>query len=121
MVDNLDVGIFGPEETEEDAPPTPVSFEEIEENQLEIPSELYFIRDIPIQVSAELGRSKIQVRELLQLHVNQILEMDKMVGDPLEIYINGQIVARGEVVVINDKFGIRLTDIINHLEQGLQI
>ena len=54
------------------------------------------------------------------MNVNQIIEMDKMVGEPLEIRINDQLVARGEVVVINDRFGIRLTDIINPLEQGLQ-
>lgn len=118
MTDSIDVGLLGPEDPEEEA--TRATFEEIEDERLEIPPELEFIRDIPMKVSAELGRTKIKVRELLQLYVNQIFEVEKMVGEPLEIYINGQIVARGEVVVINDKFGVRLTDIVNPLEQGLQ-
>ena len=96
-------------------------FEEIEEDQKqEIPPELAFIRDIPMRVSVELGRTSIVVKDLLRIKINQIVEVDKMVGEPLEIRINNQLVARGEVVVINDKFGIRLTDIINPLEQGLQ-
>lgn len=118
MTDSLDVGLLHAEEPEEEV--TKATFEEIEDERLEIPPELEFIRDIPMKVSAELGRTKIQVRELLQLYVNQIFEVEKMVGEPLEIYINGQVVARGEVVVINDKFGVRLTDIVNPLEQGLQ-
>ena len=96
-------------------------FEEIEEDQKqEIPPELAFIRDIPMRVSVELGRASVVVKDLLRVKINQIVEVDKMVGEPLEIRINNQLVARGEVVVINDKFGIRLTDIINPLEQGLQ-
>jgi flagellar motor switch protein FliN/FliY len=96
-------------------------FEEIEEDQKqEIPPELAFIRDIPMRVSVELGRASVVVKDLLRVKLNQIVEVDKMVGEPLEIRINNQLVARGEVVVINDKFGIRLTDIINPLEQGLQ-
>ena len=96
-------------------------FEEIEEDQKqEIPPELAFIRDIPMRVSVELGRASIMVKDLLRVKIDQIVEVDKMVGEPLEIRINNQLVARGEVVVINDKFGIRLTDIINPLEQGLQ-
>ncbi len=118
MTDSLDVGLLHAEDPDEEE--TRATFEEIEDERLEIPPELEFIRDIPMRVSAELGRTKIQVRELLQLYVNQIFEVDKMVGEPLEIYINGQVVARGEVVVINDKFGVRLTDIVNPLEQGLQ-
>ena len=96
-------------------------FEEIEEDKKqEIPPELAFIRDIPMRVSVELGRASVVVKDLLRVKLNQIVEVDKMVGEPLEIRINNQLVARGEVVVINDKFGIRLTDIINPLEQGLQ-
>ncbi len=117
MTDSVDIGLLQSDEPEEET--ERATFEEIED-PLEIPPELEFIRDIPMRISAELGRSEIQVKELLQLYVNQIFEVEKMVGEPLEIYINGQVVARGEVVVINDKFGIRLTDIINPLEQGLQ-
>ena len=119
MVDNADIELLHADDPDEASPPK-ATFQEIEDSGMEIPPELEFIRDIPMAISAELGRTKVQVRDLLQLYVNQILEVDKMVGEPLEIYINGEIVARGEVVVINDKFGIRLTDIINPLEQGLQ-
>jgi flagellar motor switch protein FliN/FliY len=123
-MDNTDLGGLetgdiekaGDIEKEEDA-----VFEEIEEDQKqEIPPELAFIRDIPMRVSVELGRASVVVKDLLRVKLNQIVEVDKMVGEPLEIRINNQLVARGEVVVINDKFGIRLTDIINPLEQGLQ-
>ncbi|MFC1491127.1 flagellar motor switch protein FliN [Nitrospinota bacterium] len=117
MVDSVDLGSLGAEETEEEER---AAFEEIEEQRLEIPPELEFIRDIPMRISVELGRSNILVKDLLRLYLNQIFEVDKMVGEPLEIHINEQLVARGEVVVINDRFGIRLTDIINPLEQGLQ-
>ena len=118
MTDSTDFGLLHPDEPEEEN--QRATFEEIEDDHLEIPPELEFIRDIPMEVTAELGRSEIQVKELLQLYVNQIFEVEKMVGEPLEIYINAQVVARGEVVVINDKFGIRLTDIVNPMEQGLQ-
>ncbi len=117
MVDSVDLGSLEAEETEDE---TRAAFEEIEEQKLEIPPELEFIRDIPMKISVELGRAEIDVKDLLRMYINQIMEVDKMVGEPLEIHINEQLVARGEVVVINDRFGIRLTDIINPLEQGLQ-
>ena len=90
--------------------------EEIEEQRPQIPPELDFIRDIPMRVSVELARTNILVKDLIRLSSNQVMEMDKLVGEPLEIFINDQLVARGEVVVINDKFGIRLTDIVSPLE-----
>ncbi len=94
------------------------SYEEIEDTRPQIPPELDFIRDIPMRVSVELARSSIYVKDLIRLTPNQIMEMDKLVGEPLEIFVNDQLVARGEVVVINDRFGIRLTDIISPLETG---
>jgi flagellar motor switch protein FliN/FliY len=96
------------------------SFEEIEEQRPQIPPELDFIRDIPMRVSVELARTNILVKDLIRLSSNQVMEMDKLVGEPLEIFINDQLVARGEVVVINDKFGIRLTDIVSPLENTVQ-
>ena len=110
MVDNADLELLHAEHPEQ-APAPKATFQEIEDSGMEIPPELEFIRDIPMGISAELGRTKIQVRDLLQRHINQILEVDKMVGEPLEIYINGEIVARGEVVVIDERFGIRLTEV----------
>lgn len=116
-MDNIDLGSLEADDIEQEER---AAFEDIEDQKLEIPPELEFIRDIPMRVSVELGRASIVVKDLLRLYINQIVEVDKMVGEPLEIRINDQLVARGEVVVINDRFGIRLTDIINPLEQGLQ-
>ena len=116
MGESVDLGGLESEEIEEEER---AAFEEIEEQRLEIPPELEFIRDIPVKISVEMGRASIVVKELLRMNVNQIVEVDKMVGEPLAILVNDQVVARGEVVVINDKFGIRLTDIVNPLEQGL--
>lgn len=95
-------------------------FDELEEERFQIPPELEFIRDIPMRVSVELGRSTMLVKDLIRLSPNMILELDKLVGEPLEIHINNMLVARGEVVVINEKFGIRLTDIISPLETSIQ-
>ncbi|CCO23034.1 Flagellar motor switch protein FliN [Maridesulfovibrio hydrothermalis AM13 = DSM 14728] len=79
--------------------------------------DLDFILDIPLDVSAELGRSKMLINELLQLGTGSVVELSKLAGEPLEIYVNGKLVARGEAVVINEKFGIRLTDIISPIER----
>ncbi|NDV24120.1 flagellar motor switch protein FliN [Desulfovibrio sp. JC022] len=79
--------------------------------------DLDFILDIPLDVSAELGRSRMLINELLQLGTGSVVELTKLAGEPLEIYVNGKLVARGEAVVINEKFGIRLTDIISPIER----
>jgi flagellar motor switch protein FliN/FliY len=75
------------------------------------------IIDIPLDVSVELGRVRMIVNDLLQLGQGSIIELNKPVGEPLEIYINNKLVARGEVVVVDEKFGIRVTDIISPLER----
>ncbi|MDY0361798.1 MAG: flagellar motor switch protein FliN [Desulforegulaceae bacterium] len=79
--------------------------------------DLDFILDIPLELSVELGRSKMLVNDLLQLGQGSIVELNKLAGEPLEIYINHKLVARGEVVVVNEKFGVRLTDIISPMER----
>lgn len=79
--------------------------------------DLDFILDIPLDVSAELGRTKMLINELLQIGTGSVIELTKLAGEPLEIYVNGKLVARGEAVVINEKFGIRLTDIISPIER----
>lgn len=79
--------------------------------------DLDFILDIPLEVSAELGRTKLLINELLQLGQGSVVELNKLAGEPLEIYVNGKLVARGEAVVINEKFGVRLTDIITPAER----
>ncbi len=79
--------------------------------------ELAFILDIPLELSVELGRSRMLINDLLQLGQGSIIELNKLAGEPLEVYINGKLVAKGEVVVVNEKFGVRLTDIISPLER----
>ena len=75
--------------------------------------DLEFILDIPLDVSVELGRTKMLVNELLQLGQGSIVELAKLADEPMDIYVNRKLFARGEVVVVNEKFGIRLTDIIS--------
>lgn len=82
---------------------------------------LNFILDIPLEVSVELGRAKILISELLQLGQGSVVELSKLAGEPLEILVNQKLVARGEVVVVNEKFGVRLTDIISPVERVKQL
>jgi flagellar motor switch protein FliN/FliY len=72
--------------------------------------------DIPLNVKAELGRTRMSIKEILQLKIGTVVELAKLVGEPMEVYINGLLIARGEVVVVNEKFGIRITDVIDPLE-----
>ncbi len=85
-------------------------------NKLKVQN-LDFILDIPLKVSVELGRTQVVIKDLLQLGQGSVLELDKLAGEPLEVLVNGKLVARGEVVVVNEKFGIRLTDIMSPLER----
>ncbi|NDY42714.1 flagellar motor switch protein FliN [Dissulfurirhabdus thermomarina] len=75
--------------------------------------DLQFILDLPLEISVELGRSRMPIRDLLQLSRGSVVELDKMAGEPAEIYVNRKLLAKGEVVVVNEKFGIRLTEIIS--------
>ncbi len=85
-------------------------------NKLKVQN-LDFILDIPLKVTVELGRTTVIIKDLLQLGQGSVLELDKLAGEPLEILVNGKLVAKGEVVVVNEKFGIRLTDIISPVER----
>jgi flagellar motor switch protein FliN/FliY len=76
------------------------------------PGRLDMILDIPVQLSVELGRAKIPIRNLVQLAPGSVVELDRLAGEPMDVLVNGCLVAQGEVVVVNDKFGIRLTDVI---------
>jgi flagellar motor switch protein FliN len=78
---------------------------------------LDFILDIPLTLTAELGRSKMLISELLQLGQGSVLELTKLAGEPMDIYVNQRLIARGEVVVVNEKFGVRLTDIVSPAER----
>jgi flagellar motor switch protein FliN/FliY len=75
------------------------------------------ILDIPVTISMEVGRSKINIRNLLQLNQGSVVELDRVAGEPLDVLVNGTLIAHGEVVVVNDKFGIRLTDVISQVER----
>ena len=75
------------------------------------------ILDIPVTISMEVGRSQISIRNLLQLNQGSVVELDRVAGEPLDVIVNGTLIAHGEVVVVNDKFGIRLTDVISQIER----
>ena len=86
----------------------------------ELPN-LQFILDIPLLVTVELGRKRLLVHDLLQLSQGSVIELAKQIGEPFEVLINQKLIARGEIVVINDKFGVRITDIISPLERVQQL
>jgi flagellar motor switch protein FliN len=75
------------------------------------------ILDIPVTITMEVGRSQISIRNLLQLNQGSVVELDRVAGEPLDVLVNGTLIAHGEVVVVNDKFGIRLTDVISQTER----
>jgi flagellar motor switch protein FliN/FliY len=82
---------------------------------------LDLLLDIPLEITAELGRTRMIVNDLLQLGQGSVIELNKLAGEPLEILVNHKLIARGEVVVVNEKFGIRLTDIISPMERIKQL
>ena len=75
-------------------------------------SRMKLVLDVPLRVTVELGRTKLLINDLLQLGQGSVIELDKMAGEPMEIYVNDKLVAMGEVVVVNEKYGVRLTDVI---------
>ncbi|MCP1118764.1 flagellar motor switch protein FliN [Robbsia andropogonis] len=81
------------------------------------PNDIEMILDIPVQLTVELGRTKIAIKNLLQLAQGSVVELDGMAGEPMDVLVNGCLIAQGEVVVVNDKFGIRLTDVITPSER----
>jgi flagellar motor switch protein FliN len=72
-----------------------------------------FLYDVPLQISVEVGRSKILLRDLLNMGEGYVIELDKLAGEPLDLYVNSRLIARGEAVLVGDKFGIRLTDVVS--------
>lgn len=75
------------------------------------------ILDIPVTLSVEIGRTRLNIRNLLQLNQGSVVELDRLAGEPMDVLVNGTLIAHGEVVVVNDKFGIRLTDVISAAER----
>ncbi len=98
-----------------------VELEELTEDDVAITGEekrrLDTILDIPVTISMEVGRSNISIRNLLQLNQGSVVELDRVAGEALDVLVNGTLIAHGEVVVVNDKFGIRLTDVISQIER----
>ncbi|MEJ2199955.1 MAG: flagellar motor switch protein FliN [Desulfuromonadaceae bacterium] len=78
---------------------------------------LEFLLDIPLQLAVEVGRTKILIKDLLEMQEGSIIELDKLAGEALDVYVNGQLIARGEAVLVNEKFGIRLTDVVSPAER----
>ena len=83
--------------------------------------QLDLVMDIPVTLSVELGRTKIQIRELLQLAQGSVVDLDRLAGEPMDVLVNGFLIARGEVVLVNEKFGIRLTDIVSPTERARRL
>lgn len=98
-----------------------VELEELQEERGLISADekrkLETILDIPVTISMEVGRAKISIRNLLQLNQGSVVELERVAGEPLDVLVNGTLIAHGEVVVVNDKFGIRLTDVISQIER----
>lgn len=80
-------------------------------------SDINMILDIPVQLTVELGRTRIPIKNILQLAQGSVVELDALAGEPMDVLVNGYLIAQGEVVVVNDKFGIRLTDIVTPSER----
>lgn len=76
-----------------------------------------FLLDVPLQVTVEIGRTRILVKDLLQMVEGYVVELDKLAGEPLDLYVNSRLIARGEVVLVNDKLGLRLTDVVSPSER----
>jgi len=98
----------------------PASFDELTDTakpQLNEDTNLEVILDIPVHVSMEIGRTRMPIRNLLQLNQGSVIELDRLAGEPMDVLVNGTLIAHGEVVVVNEKFGVRLTDIISPSER----
>lgn len=126
MADNevANSGANAPSPAPAPSPPlTPASFPSLDGGggAVPAPKNLDFILDIPMQVTVQVGSTKMVIRELLQLGQGSVIELEKLAGEPMEVLVNNKLVARGEVVVVNEKFGIRLTDVISAAERVQQL
>jgi flagellar motor switch protein FliN len=108
------------EQADVDALSQPVAFDELKDEAprgISTSPELEVILDIPVSISMEVGRTSITIRNLLQLNQGSVIELDRLAGEPLDVLVNGTLIAHGEVVVVNEKFGIRMTDVISPAER----
>ena len=97
--------------------PRAAEFDELKDESGKEAVNLDAILDVPVTVSMEIGRTKLNIRNLLQLNQGSVVELDRLAGEPMDVLVNGTLVAQGEVVVVNEKFGLRLTDIISPAER----
>lgn len=98
---------------------TAAGFDNLEDNSSGSSEDINMdvILDIPVKLSMEIGRTSVNIRSLLQLNQGSVIELDRMAGEPLDVLVNGTLIAHGEVVVVNEKFGIRLTDVVSPAER----
>lgn len=105
----------------EEKPPEPVAFGNLSDKGAADGKRedinLDVILDVPVTISMEIGRTRINIRNLLQLTQGSVVELDRLAGEPMDVLVNGTLIAHGEVVVVNDKFGIRLTDVLSPAER----
>ena len=99
------------------AEPSTATFEELQDESAGEAVNMDSILDVPVTISMEIGRTKINIRNLLQLNQGSVVELDRLAGEPMDVLVNGTLIAQGEVVVVNEKFGLRLTDIISPSER----
>ena len=105
------------DDTEGGGNPKTAQFDELKNEPSDDAVNLDAILDVPVTVSMEIGRTKLNIRNLLQLNQGSVVELDRLAGEPMDVLVNGTLIAQGEVVVVNEKFGLRLTDIISPAER----
>ena len=107
------------EAMDEQAESEAAGFENLEDDGVASDDEINLdvILDVPVDISMEIGRTKLSIRNLLKLNQGSVIELDRLAGEPMDVLVNGTLIAHGEVVVVNDKFGIRLTDVISPVER----
>jgi flagellar motor switch protein FliN len=102
--------------------PQPAAFPSVQQAETgAAPKNIEFLLDIPMSVAVYVGSTKMAIRDLLQLAQGSVIELDKLAGEPMDVVVNNKLVARGEVVVVNEKFGIRLTDVVSAVERVQQL
>ncbi len=108
----------GVEDEDNEDQAQPVALDEFQDVGLgQVSKDLDVILDIPVSISMEVGSTSITIRNLLQLNQGSVIELDRLAGEPLDVLVNGTLIAHGEVVVVNEKFGIRMTDVISPSER----
>jgi flagellar motor switch protein FliN/FliY len=121
MAEQEDAGADAGQEQETEAAQAAQFAELLPEQQKGEEVNINAILDVPVTIAMEIGRTDISIRNLLQLNQGSVVELDRLAGEPLDVLVNGTLIAKGEVVVVNEKFGIRLTDVISPSERVRQL